>query len=365
MSSQANIRIGLFVVTALSLLVAGIVILGAGHLFRRTQVAETYIEESIQGLDVGSPVKLRGVPIGNVSEIGFVASAYNLPDEALAGGRYDKLVLIRFNLRDKAFAGYAGKDTDEIVRRLVADGLRLRMAPQGLTGTAYLEADFMPPARHPAVELAWKPAGHYIPSARSTMAMLKSTAERVMDDVQKSDPARLITEATGLISELRASNALLQKMLDAEKIDRISQAMVGTADNLNQLSHLTARDAEKILADLRDSSARITQITQAVNEAIAGGTLKRTMGHVETITREVRGATQGLPDTMALLDRTLRRLDSVVAGGQSDLASTLENLQSISENLKQITDNAKRYPSQLLFGEPPPAGGADSRGRPK
>lgn len=127
MSSQANIRIGLFVVTALSLLVAGIVILGAGHLFRRTQVAETYIEESIQGLDVGSPVKLRGVPIGNVSEIGFVASAYNLPDEALAGGRYDKLVLIRFNLRDKALAGYAGKDTDEIVRRLVADGLRLKL----------------------------------------------------------------------------------------------------------------------------------------------------------------------------------------------------------------------------------------------
>ena len=36
------------------------------------------------------------------------------------------------------------------------------------------------------------------------------------------------------------------------------------------------------------------------------------------------------------------------------MEQTVENLRQISDNLRMLTDSAKRYPSQVVFGEPPP-----------
>ena len=67
MSAQANYyKIGLFVVIAIVLTIGFVVVLGAGSLFQKTIIVETYINGSVQGLTVGSPVKFRGVPIGKV-----------------------------------------------------------------------------------------------------------------------------------------------------------------------------------------------------------------------------------------------------------------------------------------------------------
>src|SRR5439155_19858712 len=51
-------------------------------------------------------------------------------------------------------------------------GLRLRIAPQGLTGVAYLEADYLDPERNPPLEIDWQPYYPYIPAARSRITQL-------------------------------------------------------------------------------------------------------------------------------------------------------------------------------------------------
>ena len=38
---------------------------------------ETYIEESVQGLDIGSPMKFRGVLVGKVEEITLTSAVYD------------------------------------------------------------------------------------------------------------------------------------------------------------------------------------------------------------------------------------------------------------------------------------------------
>ena len=35
------------------------------------------------------------------------------------------------------------------------------------------------------------------------------------------------------------------------------------------------------------------------------------------------------------------------------MAATLNNLRQITDNLRELSENAKRYPSGVLFGEPP------------
>ncbi len=62
------------------LAVVGALVIGGGSLFQKPIVVETVFDESVQGLDVGSPVKLRGVKIGTVSYIGLVGDNYVLDD---------------------------------------------------------------------------------------------------------------------------------------------------------------------------------------------------------------------------------------------------------------------------------------------
>lgn len=62
MSAQANyFKLGIFVIVAVTLLCAGVVVLGGAKLFERTFVIETYMTESVEGIAKGSAVKYRGI----------------------------------------------------------------------------------------------------------------------------------------------------------------------------------------------------------------------------------------------------------------------------------------------------------------
>ena len=66
MSTRANyFKIGLFTLAALALLVGAIIAWGAGAFAADRAIVETYMDESVQGLDMGSPVKFRGVNVGS------------------------------------------------------------------------------------------------------------------------------------------------------------------------------------------------------------------------------------------------------------------------------------------------------------
>ena len=70
MSKQANkTAIGAFVVVALALGVAAIVVFGSGKFFVKKEVYVAYFQGSVKGLNVGAPVVFRGVKIGQVTKI--------------------------------------------------------------------------------------------------------------------------------------------------------------------------------------------------------------------------------------------------------------------------------------------------------
>ena len=61
-----------------------------------------------------------------------------------------------------------------------------------------------------------------------------------------------------------------------------------------------------------------------------------------------------LMSTIDELHTALENLNQMTGGNQGRIGLVLDNLRILTDNLKTITDNAKNYPSQLLFGEPPP-----------
>ena len=101
MSQKANyFKLGIFIIAAAAILVAIILALGAGNIFKQTVTIETYFDESVQGLDVGSPVMVRGVQIGRVKEIGLVSRYYDLGAVESSFDAQQK-VLVLMELRDQ------------------------------------------------------------------------------------------------------------------------------------------------------------------------------------------------------------------------------------------------------------------------
>ena len=73
MSKRANpAMVGGFVLGGLALAVAGILFFGGGSFFSQTQRFVVYFDGSVNGLQVGSPVKFAGVEIGSVQRIAVI-----------------------------------------------------------------------------------------------------------------------------------------------------------------------------------------------------------------------------------------------------------------------------------------------------
>jgi paraquat-inducible protein B len=193
-----HLRVGLLVLAGLGLAVGFILYLSAGRFTARQMIFETYITESVAGLDIGAPVRFRGVRIGRVSEIALATAVYGRS----TGGSTDaanRLVLIRFAVDPDRY----GEGAE--VAGAVAAGLRVRIASQGVTGISYLEVDFVgDPARAPPIEVPWTPRYPVIPSVPSTITQVTSAAERVMTRLADIDVQALILSATALLDELRA-----------------------------------------------------------------------------------------------------------------------------------------------------------------
>jgi paraquat-inducible protein B len=76
MSQLKNTKVvGGFVLGAIVLLVAAIVLFGGGALFQRTTRALIYFQGSVSGLSIGAPVQFRGVTVGSVADIDLEMNA--------------------------------------------------------------------------------------------------------------------------------------------------------------------------------------------------------------------------------------------------------------------------------------------------
>ena len=85
--------IGAFVVGAIVLMVAGVLLFGGGKFFKEKLPYVMFFDSSVEGLNVGAPVIFRGVQVGQVTEVTAIADPQTFdrgdPGEgrARAGGR--------------------------------------------------------------------------------------------------------------------------------------------------------------------------------------------------------------------------------------------------------------------------------------
>jgi paraquat-inducible protein B len=128
-------KIGVFVVGAVILLIAAILIFGSGALFKQSDKYIVYFDGSVKGLAVGAPVMFRGVKIGNISSIDL---AYDEKTKAVLIPVVIDVELSRVKGVPETF-GYPD------YAQLIQDGLRAKLEVQNfITSQLMLGFDFYP-----------------------------------------------------------------------------------------------------------------------------------------------------------------------------------------------------------------------------
>ncbi|MFK8050233.1 MAG: MlaD family protein [Halioglobus sp.] len=135
MSNTSNsVSIGAFVLGAVVIAVAGILFVsGSGIGQDRTTVVMVF-DGSVKGLSIGAPVALRGVQIGQISDIDLIFDADTI----------DIIMFVEAEIREENIKR-RGDSEGDFIEEMIARGLRAQLNTQSiLTGLLYVQLDFHP-----------------------------------------------------------------------------------------------------------------------------------------------------------------------------------------------------------------------------
>ena len=126
-----------------------------------------------------------------------------------------------------------------------------------------------------------------------------------------------------------------------------------TNHKINKLA--AALGNESTLSDLSDTVAAAGRLIKNNEKPLADtlASLNRAASSLNRLSNKLESSPDGLPQTVAQLRVTLKRLDGMISGPQQELEQALADIRAASGDLRELAENARRNPSQILFGKPP------------
>jgi ABC-type transporter Mla subunit MlaD len=242
-------KLGLFVVGGVVLALTTVVVLGARSLRKDTLPYITYFDESVQGLDVGSPVKFRGVVVGTVSDIIIAPDRRHV--ETIAA--IDKSSVALLGLGN-------GKALDP--SKSVPPDLRVQLASAGLTGVKFMQIDFFPEKDNPLPPLSFPTPPNYIPAAVSMMKNVEDAITRAMNRVPEvADNILLVTTRLDrILSDVEGRHFTDQATAVLGRADRLLGHMDGTLTDL-QTGKLSTQ-AQGTLTNIDGMTTRVNALLE-------------------------------------------------------------------------------------------------------
>jgi phospholipid/cholesterol/gamma-HCH transport system substrate-binding protein len=317
MAKRANPAfVGAFVIGAIALAIAAVVLLGSGALFRNTHLFVCFFDGNVNGLRVGAPVKFKGVQIGEVRQILLSLNAANGPTNKSNAIKIPVIIELDQGRILKRGAAYINVGSPEGMQLAIKRGLRAQLATESLlTGLLYVDLDIHPgsPAR-----FATNGSGPYseIPTLPTAFEQAQSVALKLMNQLDKVRIDLLVTTATqalAAVRDLAGSNDLKQSLV---ALNQAGQSLAQTSQSIRNLTDHLDHQLVPLAASLQsttreaDATLRKTQVT---------------LGHIDATLR---------PDAPLLYQ----------------VNHTLVDLSEAARAIRQLADFLQRNPDALLRG---------------
>jgi phospholipid/cholesterol/gamma-HCH transport system substrate-binding protein len=308
-------KLGLFVILGIAASVGAIIFFGGRSLKKETVAYKTYFDESVQGLEVGSPVKFRGVSIGSVSVIDLAG------DKRHVEVTYELGVKV-LNSLGLAADKFKGNET----KLVIPDDLRVQLASAGITGVKFLQLDFFDVKAHPPIELPFEVPENYIPAEASMMKNLEDSVVQAVDRFPELARQLLValTQVTGIFGEI-------EKMGLPAKVGE-TLALINTV--LNQISGaIVAIDPGALSKDAQQTLANLNVALTSINQVV--------------------GRVNGDKGLVASVQRTSESLGSMAQKANHvgpAMEDALKDVQSAAQSIQRFADALEMDPDMLIKG---------------
>jgi paraquat-inducible protein B len=321
--------IGAFVLGAVALLIISILVFGSGRLFRQTREFVLYFDNSVNGLRIGAPVKLKGVEIGSVKDIRL---------QLEKGAEVNKIpVIIEIDLEKLTSRGardVVAVDREALRKEIVDRGLRGQLELESLvTGLLYVALDFFPGT---PINLVQQATGNYeypeVPTLPTTLEQAKGAVDRILNKLDEIDFKEL---GANLQATLKGVNRTVNSPEIESALRSLARVMPKVDEAVVNIRNLagTTEAKVKILADDLQQTSGDARL--ALKQA--GDALKQTQ---ETMKR-AEAAVANI--------ETLSDLDSPV---NYELVKGLRDISAAARSLRSLTDYLERNPRAPIFGKP-------------
>lgn len=239
---QPNKRtIGGFLIFGFLLLIGALLFFFGGRLDRNYITPVLFFEGSVKGLNVGSNVYFRGVPIGRVERIQMVPT-----NEA-------KIVIpvyIKIDSKITSDEEYSKSEMKNWIAGLVEHGLKGKLQTQSvLTGQMTIELDFYP--NNPANFQAQKYGIDDI-----EIPTVPSMLDEISQSLEKIPFANISSNVNGLLEKLNTELPLLLRESTAAvtSINKLANSISGPGSK-------TMNDLDKMIRDVSDAAKSVSRLS--------------------------------------------------------------------------------------------------------
>ncbi|EKA4466745.1 glycerophosphodiester phosphodiesterase [Vibrio parahaemolyticus] len=314
--SKSSYKLGLFVVSALVSLFVVLFILGGRSLFEPKIIVETYFDESVSGLEVGAPVRFRGITAGEVVSIELSDALY---EAAVPRENRKSYVVVRSEITG---AKRTIEEWNRSIEISIERGLRATTQLAGITGQQYLSFDYT--SMDEGLSFNWKPNYPYVPSTKSSAGKIVSGIQSLIARLDEADINTLVANINMLIETLNQS-------ISALDADALNAQLLALLINSNQM----VKSVDGVISDpeVKEIVSSLAKISKSLNSSL------KDKGDINKLIKD--------------LDRAAVRLDVIMADNQSDINYFIKDLRVTVENLKSFSETLKNQPSSIIFSSEP------------
>ena len=351
MAKTSNFMLGLFVTIGVFLAAAAILWWGASKYFQKGTPYVTYFDESVQGLQVDSSVKYRGVDVGRVEQIRVA------PDNKLIA------VVMKIELQG------------DLEKNTVA-----QLKAAGITGIVFVDLDRRSPEEADlSPKISFPPDYPVIPSRPSQVAQILTSIDAVMEKVKSFDwqaiSGKMEKEVQELSSQIRQTARSVENFFQGPAtrniLKNVESATKRADESLLRVERILAEgNLERILARTEAVAAGMDRTLARVDKALTEGNIEAALQEGRGVLQEGRSVLQEARNTLAALKEEIRsmkmgdttlsikelaeNLDKRTRTIGNEIRTLSKNLQAALEKLEVIMEKAADRPSDFIFSGPPP-----------
>ncbi|PUA26601.1 MAG: hypothetical protein B0W54_22930 [Cellvibrio sp. 79] len=317
MGKSKSVVIGAFIAGAILLVFIALLFFSGGQLFSHKERVIMYFTGSIQGLQVGAPIKLKGVVLGEITEIQI---NFQSDDKNVLTAVTADLALQRINRK--------GGDVDqEFFAEAITRGLRAQLNYQSfLTGLLYVELDFFPDT--PSQIYGFQNDLLELPTIGTEFEEIAKTLQDL--------------NIKGVIDNLEKLSANIAKLVESGAVEETLGSVKNAADSIDQTAIGLRNDVNNISRDLTKTTGELTTLLKSLNQ------------QAPEITNNLNKTLVSLQKSMDQFNTTAQSIDTTFAEDSPlvyQLNRTLKDVSRSANALHNLSDTIEQQPESLLRGK--------------